>query len=100
MTDKCSAHTHAVLDIFIMLHSRRKVAVEKEGTMVLTMVYDCDVWYFFDSTLSKGKKNDRVFHNSCLDHIVHHYTRKIPILLRVGVWRDNWAGQYKWKMQE
>jgi hypothetical protein len=95
MTNNCSADAHAVLDIFVILHSRRKLSVEKEGAMVSTLVYNCDVWYFFGSTLSKGKKNNHVFHNSCLDHIVHHYNRKIPNLSRVGVWTDNCAGQYK-----
>jgi hypothetical protein len=44
MTDNCSADAHAVLDVFVVLHSRRKVTVEKEDMLVSTMVYDCEVW--------------------------------------------------------
>ena len=64
MTNNCSSDAHAVLDVFVVfvvLHSRRKVTtIEKEDTLVLTMVvvYDCKVWYFFGSTMHKGKKRE------------------------------------------
>ena len=37
------------------------------------MVNECDKWIFFGDTLSKGKKNDHVFHNTCLTYIIRHY---------------------------
>jgi hypothetical protein len=43
---------------------------EKEVTVRLN---ECDVWHFFGDTISKGKKNDHVFHNACLEDIVKHY---------------------------
>jgi hypothetical protein len=91
---------HAVLAIFVILHSRRDVTVQKDGKDVSISVNECDVWYFFGDTLSKGKKNDYVFHNACLEHIAKHYrdeyeqAGKPPINL-IRVWTDNCAGQYK-----
>jgi hypothetical protein len=35
--------------------------------------HDYDVWHFFGGLLSKGKKNDHVFHNACLEEIVRYY---------------------------
>ena len=38
-----------------------------------TMISDCDRWIFFGDTISKGKKNDHVFHNACQTYIINHY---------------------------
>lgn len=95
-TDNSSQDAHAVLAIFAVLHSRREVKGKDEKDIVVTrMVNDCDVWHFFGETISKGKKNDHVFHNVCLEEIVQHYKRKTPTLNHALVWTDNCAGQYK-----
>ena len=56
--------------------------------------------FFFGDTISRGKKNDHVFHNSCLSHIIQFHKDeqtkqgmgKIPINI---VHTDNCAQQYK-----
>ena len=40
------------------------------------IVNDCDRWVFFGDTMSKGKKNDHIFHNACTTHIINYYDRK------------------------
>jgi hypothetical protein len=73
---KCSATDgHAVLAIFIILHSPQEVNIlDENGKIIGTKhVHDCDVWHFFDETISKGKKNDHMFHNACLEEIVNYY---------------------------
>jgi hypothetical protein len=52
--------------------------------------------------MSKGKKNDHIFHNACLDEIVSFYQEKFipdkkPPVTIVRTWTDNCAGQYKCK---
>jgi phage tail protein X len=101
-TDNSSVDRHAVLAIYIVLHSKRVVTVEKDGKLVKHTLYDCDVWHFFAESMSKGKKNDHITHNACLDRIVSFYqekfiTDKKAALTGVGVWTDNCAGQYKCK---
>ena len=71
------------------------------------MVNECDKWIFFGDTLSKGKKNDHVFHNACLTYIIKHYDgirivagkQEVPSNI---VWTDNCPTQYKcrqnWKL--
>jgi hypothetical protein len=55
---------------------------------------DCDVFHYFGDAKSKGKKNDHVFHNTCLLDIVQYSKRKCAIGLII-VWTDNCAAQYK-----
>jgi hypothetical protein len=100
-TDNSSVDSHAALGIYVVLHSPRVVTViDNDLVAHEKRVHECDVWYFFGSTMSKGKKNDHVFHNACLEDIVNHYQRKrsrakeTPIT-RVRIWTDNCAGQYK-----
>jgi hypothetical protein len=89
-----SVDGHAVLAIFVVCYGSRKVTTPAgEKT-----VNDCDVWYFFGDTKSKGKKNDHVFHNACLKHIVEHYqSKRAPDdpITSVKLWTDNCACQYK-----
>lgn len=40
------------------------------------MIKDCDVRYFLGSTISKGKTNDNVFHDACLDHLIDAYQKR------------------------
>jgi len=96
-TDNCATAHHAVLDSFVVLHSKRVVTVtKKDGTKIDHPIYDCDVWHFFGDTISKGKKNDHVFHNACLDEITGYYQRRLKeLIVRILVWSDNCASQYK-----
>jgi hypothetical protein len=98
--DNCSQDAHAVLAIFVVCHSPRFVTVKQEEEDVRHRLNDCDVWYFFGDTISKGKKNDHIFHNACLKDIIQTYKRQFQhdgarILNQAKVWTDNCAGQYK-----
>ena len=100
--DNSSVNNHAIVDIFFVAHSWRHVPFKKpngEGPVICdrTIVNDCDKWIFFGDTYSKGKKNDHVFHNAYLTHIIKYYDRiratdnKAPIPVNV-VWTDNCPG--------
>jgi hypothetical protein len=100
--DNSSVDRHAVLAIFVVLHSKRAVTVNKDGRMVEHLVYECDIWHFFGESMPKDKKNDHIFHNACLDEIVSFcqekfVTDKKPPVAIVRTWTDNCAGQYKCK---
>lgn len=56
-----------------MLHSPRNKTVETEDGPKTKRIVDCDYWYFFAETMSKGKKNDTDAHNVCLDRITECY---------------------------
>lgn len=72
-TANSSVDSHGALQIFVVLHSPRVVKlIDKNGVVQGDKrVHECDVWYFFGATMSKGKKNDHVFHNACLEEIVN-----------------------------
>jgi hypothetical protein len=94
--DNSSVDGHAVLAIYVVCSNSRIVETPK-GKKTIN---DCDVWYFFGDTISKGKKNDHVFHNACLNYIVAHYQRKCEQegkdhINTVKVWTDNCAGQVR-----
>jgi hypothetical protein len=62
-------------------------------------IWTCEVHHFFAETISKGKKNDHVMHNTSLDAIIEHYK---PIFDQLGtpleviiVWSDNAPYQYR-----
>jgi hypothetical protein len=101
-TANSSVDSHGALQIFVVLHSPRVVKlIDKNGVVQGDKrVHECDVWYFFGATMSKGKKNDHVFHNACLEEIVNHYQAKrsrdngTP-LTRIRIWTDNCGSQYK-----
>jgi hypothetical protein len=99
--DNCSQDAHAVLAIFVVCHSPPFVTVKQdEQEDVRHRLNDCDVWYFFGDTISKGKKNDHIFHNACLKEIIETYKQQFLrdggiVLSRAKVWTDNCAGQYK-----
>jgi hypothetical protein len=99
-TANCSQDAHAVLAIFVVLSNRRDIVIKRDGKDVTKSIHDCDVWHFFGDTKSKGKKNDHVFHNACLEDIVRYYqnqrkrTNREPIK-HIRIWTDNCAGQYK-----
>ena len=101
--DNCSVDNHAILCIFFVLTNWRKVKYKiGENEYSETIINDCD--NFFGSTLSRGKKNDHVFHNACLSHLIKFYNDertkqgkgKIPINI---VHTDNCAPQYKYRQQ-
>ncbi len=77
--DNCSQDAHAVLAIFVVCHSPRFVTVKQEEEDVRHRLNNCDVWYFFGNTISKGKKNDHIFHDaSCLKEIIENIQVAIP----------------------
>ena len=100
-TDNCSEDAHAVLDIFVVLSEQRPVTIEvgKTGRKRTNWIYAVDVWYFFGDSLSKGKKNDHVFHNTCIDFLTEKYKARMRMkgieLVGITIWTDNCSGQYK-----
>ena len=99
--DNSSVNNHAVLCIYFVLTNRRKVSYEiNEGNKDTTIVNDCDKWLFFGDTISRGKKNDHVFHNNCLTYLIQFYDNEIKhdgkdtIPFNI-VHTDNCAPQYK-----
>lgn len=103
--DNSSVNNHAVICIFFVLTNWRRVKFQRktQGGIMLddeTMINDCDRWIFFGDTMSKGKKNDHVFHNACQTYIINHYDEErktdgkdtIPMNI---VWTDNCPTQYK-----
>jgi hypothetical protein len=93
---KCShVDRHAVVAIFYVFTNPRWVVTETGETV---RVSDCDVWHVFGDTLNKNTKNDHVFHNAALNHVLKHYTRdgNLPTpSSRVRVWTDNCPTQYR-----
>eukprot|EP00957_Ditylum_brightwellii_P098001 7464440-Ditylum_brightwellii.AAC.1 len=90
-----------VIDIFFVLCNWRTVQYEKEnGELSETVVNDCDKCIFFGKTMSRGKKNNHIFPNSCLTYLIKKYDEerrsmgKGKILFNI-IWTDNCTGQYK-----
>jgi hypothetical protein len=92
-TNNCSEDSHLVITVYVVLHTVRTVMVDN----VSKKLNDCNIWYFLGSTLSKGKKNDHVFHNACLDSLIenYHLQFKARQLDQVVVWTGNCGRQYK-----
>ena len=97
----CSVDNHAVMCIFFVVSNWREVKFTNiRGEQDSTIINDCDKWVFFGETMSKGKKNDHVFHNTCLDYIVSYYDAERlargqeKILINI-INTDNCGGQYK-----
>jgi len=64
------------------------------------MICDTDRWVFFGESMSKGKKNDHVFHSACLDYLIKFYAKKreeegLPEIKVNIVWTDQCPNQYK-----
>jgi hypothetical protein len=99
--DNCSQDAHAVLAMFVMCHPPCYITVKQEEQEdVMHQINNCDVWYFFGDTISKGKKNDHIFHNACLKEIIEMYKPHFQhdggrVLNQAKVWTDNCVGQYK-----
>ena len=105
-TDNCSVDNHAVVAIFCVVTGWRKVkynAIDKNDKNPYqdeTIICDCDKWAFFGSTMSKGKKNDHVYHEACLTYINDYYDKiradkgKDPINTFI-VWTDQCPTQYR-----
>ena len=75
--ENSSVNNHAVCAIFLVNYNWRKVKFKTdEGTWDEAIVSDCDKWVFFGASMSKGKKNDHVYHNACLDHIISYYDKE------------------------
>jgi hypothetical protein len=94
-TVNCSVDAHAFLCNFVIISNRRDATVRDR---VLSM-NDCDVFQYFGSTMSKGKKNDYVTHIACLEDIIKRYKREFEErqheLTFAIVWTDNCPNQYK-----
>jgi hypothetical protein len=90
-----SVDSHAVLAIYVILHSPEKVTVKLANDTTQEVNYnECDVWYFFGSSMSAGKKTDRaVLHNECLSHIIQHYNQEGPKFKCLKCWTDNCSGE-------
>ena len=101
-TDNSSVDNHAVVCIFFVLTEWRTVEFlnTKTNTTDETIVNNCDKWIVFGDTLSRGKKNDHVFHNACLAHLISFYDSersaadKQPIPNNI-IHTDNCPTQYK-----
>ena len=65
-----------------------------------TIINDCEKWIFFGDTLSKGKKNDHVFHNACQTYIIKYYDKiridsGLPAIPFNITWTDSCPIQYR-----
>ena len=103
--DNCSVNNHAVVCIIMASYNWRKVKYIKKtkgepDIECEVMVCDTDRWVFFGESMSKGKKNDHVFHMACLDYIISFYAKKreedgLPEVKYNIVWTDQCPNQYK-----
>ena len=99
--DNSSIDNHAVICIFFVAHKWRRVTFKnKDGINDEKMMNNCDKWIVFGDTMSKGKKNDHVFHNAALTHIVKFYekergTEGMLAIKNNIVHTDNCPTQYK-----
>ena len=77
-TDNSIIDNHAVICIFFVLTNWRPVDFynTSKERMDETIINDCDKWIVFGDTLSKGKKNENVFHNVCLSHLINFYDKE------------------------
>jgi hypothetical protein len=99
--DNCFQDAHTLLAIFVVCHSTGFITVKQEEEDVRHQLNNCDVWYFFGNTISKGKKNDHIFHSGCLKEIIETYKHQFQcdgggrVLDQGKVWTDNCVGQHK-----
>ena len=101
-TDNSSVDNHAVICIFFVLTGWRNVDFynSESETMDKTIVSNCNKWIVFGDTISKGKKNDHVFHNACLSYLVKFYDKELeiqnkPPIANKIIHTDNCPTQYK-----
>eukprot|EP00957_Ditylum_brightwellii_P136751 10428089-Ditylum_brightwellii.AAC.2 len=67
----CSVYNHAVICIMLVACDWRNIKyMNRKGKWVETIVNTHDKWLILGDTLSHGKKNDHIFHNSCLTYII------------------------------
>jgi len=99
--DNCSVDNHCVVCIFFLSHNWRRVEFSKEGGgNDETILNECDKWIFLGDIMSKGKKNDHVFHQACLTYLIKRFDAqrvangKVPIQQNI-VWTDNCPNQYR-----
>eukprot|EP00957_Ditylum_brightwellii_P192632 14667088-Ditylum_brightwellii.AAC.1 len=99
--DNSSVDNHAALCIFFVLSNWRNVKYKtEEGEYKDTVVNDCDKWLVFGDTMSRGKKNDHIFHNARFTYIIKIYDMEqenegkgnIPTNI---IHTDNFPTQYK-----
>ena len=100
--DNSSVNNHAVVCIFFVLSNWRKVNYVRTDTSEWDemITNECDKWIVFGDTMAKGKKNDHVFHNACIAHLISYYDKereeqgKGKIATNI-VWTDGCPTQYK-----
>ena len=100
--DNSSVNNHAVVCIFFVLSNWRKVNYVRTDTSEWDemITNECDKWIVFGDTMAKGKKNDHVFHNACIAHLISYYDKereeqgKGEIAANI-VWTDGCPTQYK-----
>ena len=87
--------------VFFVLTNWRKVSYQiNENESDTKIVHDCNKWLFFGYTISRGKKNDHVFHNNCLTYLIQFCNEerkqggKDTISFNI-VHTENCAPQYK-----
>ena len=98
--DNCSVDNHAVICIFFIVYNWRVTDFIDDGNLNQVIINDCDKWIWFGDTMSKGKKNDHIFHNACLEHIITFYDKErseknLPSIKINIVHTDNCPTQYK-----
>jgi hypothetical protein len=89
-----------ILDIVVVLDLPRMAEVEHpDGSIKKTRVNDCKYWAVIGPTDGYGKKNDHVFHNSSMLHVIADHIKKAKdqgiTINSVTVFTDNCKGQYK-----
>ena len=73
--DNCSVDNHSVICIFCVVYNWRVADFTDDSSLDQVIISDCDKWIFLGDTMSKGKKNDHVYHNACLHHVIKFYDK-------------------------
>jgi hypothetical protein len=74
LTDNSSKNAHAMLAIFVVLHSRKEIrGTDEKGCEVTKMVNQCDVWHFLwrQPPLAKRRKMTMSFTTHALTKLYH-----------------------------
>ena len=58
-------------------------------------IADCEVWHVFGDTKDQNTKNDHIFHNAALKHILRNYLSRNSKITHVRIWTDNCPTQYR-----
>jgi len=73
----CHEAEHCVIDLFVVVHDRWIIEVEKDGVTTLKRINSCTYWASLKPTDGKGKKNDHRFHREALHTVVEFHKNNV-----------------------